>query len=684
MKKSLLYLILSVALFSCHRATNGDDNTGGASQLGEPITCISMDIQTPPKSRVGVDIDPNALSPEQYYWTVGDALILCELNDTGTEFTGNNYQYAIKDVPTKGEKAEFIGAKAVTAGKYIVLHTRCWSNVTLPAAGSNIVFNIPRIEQTAQISGTPPNLAAIQNYADNLFFSTVMVTGEQLLAGNAELKQQLIQIEVAVSGQPADDGKRIRRVELQPTVTGGYASSMTLDVQGNPTTIGGGIPTTYVTDPTAKLNSSTPYKVRLLARPTSLTEKNGARFVVHCGMQYSQPSDANSAKTFVPGKIYVSSKSVGLVNIAEITSVTSTSSPYVGAFWRNDQMGERLISISVDKEDMRGEWTATVAWTSDNWPEEDIIILQEPKPLIKELFDETMTDTPHIFEQSAMAIGTTVVQGVTYQSNDIFFKIGLKNKHTPAPTDAQVRYAVILLTYNNNTKNHFIYLRQGETPSIIGTGTTTLWSVYNLGNSATPAPFNNGGFVRFPSQGGYFKKASTATTMYPPTSTGFVLSDWNADQSYTSIAAVCPVGYRIPTSLTSTSGDIYSLFVGTNAAAKASVITGRYADGYSDRARDPQVYAPNHDYAASTGHIVVNTSSYASVFFPTFGYRAATNGKITDGATYGGYWSSSQYGKKEFSSLKFFMQRGTIPSDITQGRSDAALGQNIRCVKETI
>lgn len=683
MKISLLYLILSVALFSCQRATDDGDKGSGGAQLGEPITSISMDIQSSPESRVGVDIDPTRQQPEKYFWTVDDALILCELNDAGTKFTGNNYQYIIKDVPIKGEKANFIGAKAVTTGKYIVLHTRRWGNVTLPTAGSDIGFKIPRLEQTAEIAGTIPNPAAIQKYADNLFFSTAMVTGEQLLTGNAELKHQLTIIEVRITGEPADTGKRIRRVELQPEVTNGYASSMTLDVQGNATTIGGGIPTTYVTDPTAKLDYNTSYKVRILARPTSLTENNGGKFVVHCGMQYSQPTDANPTKTFTLGNISVTSRQVGLVDIPEPMPATPLPNPYVGAFWRNDQMGERLIYIQANTSTTEGDWTATVAWTSDNWSEDDIIILQEPKPTITDqLFDDSKPDTPPVLAQSSMAAGTT-----TSSSNnlyDIFFKIGLKSKHTPAPTDDQVRYAVILLTYNDNTKNHYIYLRQGEAPSIIGTGTTTLWSAYNLGNSGTPAPFNNGGFVRFPSQAGYFKKASTSTKMYPPTSTGFVRNDWNADKTYTAIASVCPTGYRIPTchSASATSGDdMHSLFVvGTNAKS-GDLIRGTYADGYYDRTNNSSSYEPNPDYAGYAGQIVVNTSTYASVFFPTPGFRAATTtGSITSGTAIGGYWSSSSWATgKTYMSLLVSSTSGIL--ELKRASAAAGLGYNIRCVK---
>lgn len=661
MKKSLLYLILTVTLLGCERTDNGESTPNHRLPAGDPITSISMNIQRPSQSRVGIDIDP-AAAKDTYFWTADDALILCELNAEGNTFTGNNYQYTIKSVPADHTAmAEFVGVNAVTTGNYIVLHTRNWHNVSLPAVAGTISFNIPWLEQRTALSAANPQ--TVQDFADNLFFSTTKVSGEQLLAGNVVLNHQLVQIDIDVTGQAADAGKRIRQVELLPGTPSGYAKSMSIDAEGTVTTTGGGSPITYVTDPTAKLG--TPYKVRMLVRPTSLTENNSASVKVHCGLEYSLPSSVAPARTFEPGSIYTLAKQVGLATQPVTTTKMTPTIPYVGAFWKNDQIGERLISIST-KAAALGDWTATVAWTDDNWTEGDIVLQQETEPS-KPDFIDAATDTPEVISRSAVAKGTST------SSVTIFFRIGLKSKYIPTPK-APARYAIIRLSYYNNSKNHFIYLRQGEAPTIIGTGTTVEWSAYNIGNYSDPTEFGNGGFVKFPSQAGFFKKWTSDFTVYTPTGTAG--SNWNADKAYTTIIAnVCPSGYAIPTYSGTTSGDMHSLFNGTNAGAKDHLF-GSYADGYSDRNKRTSI-ANYNDYR---GYLVVNKTTRASLFFPCAGYRETSKqGSLTNPSRDGRYWSSSKSGTTYFSvnMTETSAARANNYSNTTTGNN----GYSIRCVK---
>jgi hypothetical protein len=126
-----------------------------------------------------------------------------------------------------------------------------------------------------------------------------------------------------------------------------------------------------------------------------------------------------------------------------------------------------------------------------------------------------------------------IVTGNAQSGQPILFRIGLKSEYTPTEI-RPARYAMVLLSYNNNAKHHLIYLRQGHDADYlfsngdgVASGSTissrTLakrFSPYNLtaatlnaaanisGSSLTGNP---GKFTDFPSQtGAFFQWANTA------------------------------------------------------------------------------------------------------------------------------------------------------------------------------
>jgi uncharacterized repeat protein (TIGR02543 family) len=129
-------------------------------------------------------------------------------------------------------------------------------------------------------------------------------------------------------------------------------------------------------------------------------------------------------------------------------ATTPLENTYVGAFWRNDQTGERLIRIPVgNSAGNLGNWSAVVV-------DGDFIIMD------KEVTDDpnvdwaTISNTPadmNIPANDAMyhlSGNATSVYGTVVADEAIYFRIGL----TFVNPNSEPRYGRILLSYNNNTK----------------------------------------------------------------------------------------------------------------------------------------------------------------------------------------------------------------------------------------
>jgi len=194
---------------------------------------------------------------------------------------------------------------------------------------------------------------------------------------------------------------------------------------------------------------------------------------------------------------------------------------YVGAFWRKEETGERIIRIYAGADPAnRGAWMASVEWMDSYWNSGDV-------RLSTDMLDETSLAARGISYTSEMnpdapenyqVAGGASVSGVLEEGECIMFRIGLGSNYTPAP-NRPARYAVIRLSYANHTKEQKIYLRQGDDadylmhPNDPITGGTwrsdtrpaaKKFATYNLTAPALPAsvPYRGAIFTQYPSQAG--------------------------------------------------------------------------------------------------------------------------------------------------------------------------------------
>ena len=262
-------------------------------------------------------------------------------------------------------------------------------------------------------------------------------------------------------------------------------------------------------------------------------------------------------------------------------------SNYVGAFWRHDQTGERLIRIPVGdgsgpSAGNLGEWTASVVWYDGNWNESggDGIVLApalSPTELMARHIDfSSIADEANITPaDSHPVLGTDrLVSGTVAANGYIEFRIGLQqpfaaySNANSSPNPA--RYAVILLSYGTPVKLFKLYMRQGEgddyTP---GQSSGIRWSPYNLGTI--------GNFMTFPSQAGYVYQWCNGPTAYHPIDPLGSVPGWNTNSSGAyALGSVCPVSntYVLPSG-------------GTGSESKQlealPSFRGFYADGFFDR-----------------------------------------------------------------------------------------------------
>jgi hypothetical protein len=397
---------------------------------------------------------------------------------------------------------------------------------------------------------------------------------------------------------------------------------------------------------------------------------------------------ANPSNTAtIDGTIAQVGNAAALINVSQLpnvdpSSVTNTviANSYVGAFWTASRTGERIIRIPVTASTNEGAWDASVLWTDGSWKAGDIVFstqqsadggityvntTQTPADMLNAVNDDTYKVAGYVSSASG-----NVAAG---DGNYIYFRIGLTSAYTPTAS-FPARYAVVLLRYGTPGKNHLIFLRQGEEADYMARGTgAPKWAVYNVGSPA-------GTFMSYPSQAGWFKRWTTATTMYAPIGT----VSWNTE-STSSIANVCPAGYQIPnsdgTSTYSASNQLYSLI----AAGENKSVSGYYADGYFDRrAIVPSssgtlgsTVMPSTANVAYTGLLYYNTTTYASVFLSKAGSRNSIAGTLNNSGTTGSYWSSSLSGT---TAGPYLLQ--IMPStSLIVSTSELNVGYSVRCVK---
>ncbi|MDR2890274.1 MAG: hypothetical protein LBV18_01505 [Alistipes sp.] len=403
-------------------------------------------------------------------------------------------------------------------------------------------------------------------------------------------------------------------------------------------------------------------------------------------------------------------KNITVMRLPQGGDITADPAPanvrmYVGAFWRADQYGERLIRISrptaapVDVID--GEWMATVL-EGREW-----IVLDDVMP--KDRNVGWRTDV--VPDQAAVADGgdngfdlahrvnssERTVRGVVgVDDPQIYFRVGLEGTIDPE----EHRYGVVLLVYTHGgaTRFHKIYVRQGEEadylmrPTDVANGITPVegdnrplarkFSPYNLtarefGEMTAEAEalhvdvgYRGGVFTRYPSQAGAMFRWAHPEGVFAynpvasePRTEGSLADSWSAlKESHEG----CPAGYMRPSDgntngvqdvVNNNNSEMFqSLFRNLPSDQISSVensVWGYYADGYFDRREMVSSPPPTADSGSDLG--AVAASDYSVAYGGRLFYNPETNGSLFfpaaghfndavgpgNAGSHGYYWSSS-------------------------------------------
>jgi hypothetical protein len=378
---------------------------------------------------------------------------------------------------------------------------------------------------------------------------------------------------------------------------------------------------------------------------------------------------------------------------------------YVGAFWRAGEKGERLIRINVGTNNT-GAWTATVMWKDARWGSDDGVLidanlLSGPELTARGISFSTDMNPDSYGAPEKYPVTDVMATGNAGANGYIFFRIGLKSEYTPT-TDHPARYAVVLLSYNNNSKHQKIFLRQGEKPdylmmpndpvadgSKISTRTISKkFAVYNLTAETLDTQVEKRGaiFTDYPTKAGAFWQ------WHVPSMSNSVLrkafrpweapasSGWSANLTTTEFwdqhaeyNEVSPEGFRRPNdgntnqNAPCTPASIvnsefrqslyWKVLSDFNYASElGNSIWGYYADGFFDRRRltngtgpgsGNTVVAGGSKDIAYIGRLYFNPIGSserfnASLFFPAAGWLYPNiNVVLMNSGTEGVYWSSS-------------------------------------------
>ena len=176
----------------------------------------------------------------------------------------------------------------------------------------------------------------------------------------------------------------------------------------------------------------------------------------------------------------------------------------VGAFWKKEQTGERLIRIvRPTSGEIDGFWFATIIQYGEGWDADrgdgivmDMEMTKDANVGWRAGADENyvMNGNDPGFDKTHYVAQNKSVQGVLGSGDDgIYFRIGLQKPYTPTPAHP-ARYAVVMLayTYKNGTastlKPQRIFIRQGEDADYLYENSfKTKWSPYNLTDPTDPS-----------------------------------------------------------------------------------------------------------------------------------------------------------------------------------------------------
>ena len=425
----------------------------------------------------------------------------------------------------------------------------------------------------------------------------------------------------------------------------------------------------------------------------------------------------------------------------EFIGAAQLNNSFVGAFWRHNQFGERLIHMTNTSG---GTWSV---FTSHDW----IVVDTAPSPNIA----TCMFDDPVLHRLPATA--GRMIENAT--GNDIRFRIGLRNIGDDRPTSAAAtpRWGQVVVRFGPNQRySHVIWIHHGEAAHYVMTtddatsdmtrAVVRRWSPFNL---MGPTPASNGSFVnvpqrvgsagggspvRFPSQAGAFFQWSSNNPRRAWATAGSLTVAWSQVTGTNNTAwwdaleadhETCPPGYRRPrsgaTNAQASPGQAWanplvslplcelrqSLWM-SNDAGRGNSSWGFYADGFFDRhTRNPNHIGPGaEDLSAAVcsgaGRVVANTTvafetanmaNIGRLFFnPRTGYHLflpAAGQRNASGNIIGGSIRPRPIG-----SFAYFMSSSAqggdawslwIGNDISGMHSQALsrrMGFSIRCVRE--
>lgn len=344
--------------------------------------------------------------------------------------------------------------------------------------------------------------------------------------------------------------------------------------------------------------------------------------------------------------------------------------PYVGAFWRHDQVGERLICGRLDDVDFH-DWIAEVV-------DGDFIVLEKGKTLDENVWTNR---EPGDAENFPVQDGMTNISG----KGNIYFRIGLKG--TIGENEVRYGRVNVSVTYYNKDREEFdIYIRQGEAPNCV-MGNQYLFSPYNLtagdngpgeGTGVELGP-RGGSFTEYPSQTGYYFRWD-GTMGYPWT--GYI-SSWpiyTGQQEWKESFDACPEGYRRP-EIEAFQMSVVPHYPDVPPVPERLALKGYYADGYFDRrmidGSDNTMLGTGDACQGILFYESQNEPNLRSIFFPNGGLR--TN-DIYNRGTYGFYWASSYHGNSMFS--VFESSNAVGPYSCYSGHYNGEHGIPIRCIRE--
>lgn len=313
------------------------------------------------------------------------------------------------------------------------------------------------------------------------------------------------------------------------------------------------------------------------------------------------------------------------------------SGEYIGAFWKANQRGERIIRIPVTNAARAGEWDASVYWLGSGgaWNAGDIVFSTEDSDDTGVTFrasdeapaDMITNDASYRLSGYYSSASGTAVSG---DGNYIQFRIGLSTLYTPMSI-RPARYALVVLRYGTPRKYHAIFIRQGEDPDYVMAPGDNMpreaaarFSPYNLTDAelndtdafvvdAGPASvYGHPEFVDYPSQAGAFYQWGNSpnplayhpikpVTPFAPTPPYWYapLTGVYWDNTVRAQQESCPSGYHRPSdgitnwaaANATTTGiesseirqSLYSNPTLGNSFSATNFKWGFYADGYFDR-----------------------------------------------------------------------------------------------------